>query len=78
MKRGQQRILYFCIAAFYLLLDLDEKRTATLILATAILIPSALDLDEKRTATLNLLHLPSHITSLDLNEKRTATLFVGI
>ena len=55
------------------MLDLDEKRTATLNLLHLPSHITSLDLDEKRTAMLYEAHSSQVTLSLDLDEKRTAT-----
>ena len=54
-------------------LDLDEKRTATLLNSSVSLFAMVLDLDEKRTATTLLCLYCFSCIKLDLDEKRTAT-----
>ena len=55
MKRGQQPLIAGIQFHYRHRLDLDEKRTATILLDKTLSHPFSLDLDEKRTATSNLL-----------------------
>ena len=73
MKRGQQRWTYIYRNIGMTELDLDEKRTATLLNSSVSLFAMVLDLDEKRTATTLLCLYCFSCIKLDLDEKRTAT-----